>query len=103
MANFIRVARVAEINDGQLKTISVGDKRIVLANVGGEFFALDDACAHAGCSLGNEGILEGEVITCGCHGAQFEVKSGKALTLPATTNVATYPVRVENNDIYVGI
>ncbi|MFZ5845705.1 MAG: Rieske (2Fe-2S) protein [Patescibacteria group bacterium] len=103
MASFIKAARVSEVNEGQLKTISVGGKVIALAKVGGEFFALDDTCTHAGCSLGNEGILEGEVVTCGCHGAKFGVKSGKALALPAATDVATYKVKVENDDIYVAV
>ncbi len=103
MANFQKAATTKEVPEGKMKTVFVGGKRIALANVAGRYFAIDDACTHAHCSLGSEGILEGNVITCGCHGAQFDVTSGKVLAMPATQDEGSYEVKVEGEDIYIGV
>lgn len=103
MANFLKAATTKELTEGKMKTVFVGGKRITLANVAGEYFAIDDACTHAQCSLGSEGVLEGNVITCGCHGAQFDVTTGKVLAMPATSDEASYEVKIEGEDIYVGV
>lgn len=103
MANFIKAALVSEIVPGSMKTVNVDGKTIAIANVDGEFFAVDDACTHAQCSLGAEGSLSGNIVTCGCHGAQFDVKSGKVLTLPAPTDLTPYEIKVENGEVYIKI
>lgn len=103
MVNFVKAATTKELSEGKMKTVSVGGKRIMLANVAGEYFAIDDACTHAQCSLGSEGEMEGNVITCGCHGAQFDVTSGKVLAMPATRDEESYKVKIEGEDIYIGI
>lgn len=103
MAEYVKVAKVGEVPTGQLKRVSVNGRAVALANIDGEFFAVDDVCTHAQCSLAGEGFLEGETVTCGCHGSQFDLKSGKVLSLPATLPVPTYPVKVEGNDILVAV
>ncbi len=103
MANFIKAASITDVAIGSMKTLNISGKRIAIANVDGEFFAVDDTCSHEQCSLGTEGILDGSLITCGCHGAQFEVTTGKVLSLPAPTDIASYQVKVEGSDIYVAI
>lgn len=103
MADFTKVANTSDIAKGTMKTITVGGKSIALANIDGTFFAVDDTCSHEYCSLGTEGFLDANIITCGCHGAQFDVTTGKVLALPAPTDVASYEVKVEGNDVLVKI
>lgn len=101
--DFIKAASIEEVPSGSMKTVRVGGKPIALTNVDGQFFAVSDTCSHEQCSLGTEGFLDGSVITCGCHGSQFEVTTGKVMSLPAPTDVATYAVKVEGNDVLVKI
>lgn len=103
MAEFVKVASVSEISSGSMKTVQIGGKRIAIANVDGELFAIADTCSHEECSLGTEGFLDGNVVICGCHGAQFDVTSGDVLSLPATQPVASYTIKVEGNDILISL
>lgn len=103
MSDFIRVATVRNVAPGNMKTVTVAGKKIMLANVNGQLFATDDMCTHAQCSLGEDGFLEGSIVICGCHGGRFDVISGKATALPAVTNVKTYEVKAENGDIFIRI
>jgi 3-phenylpropionate/trans-cinnamate dioxygenase ferredoxin subunit len=86
---------------GNKKTVVVAGVRLMIANVGGEFFAIADACTHLGCSLGTEGKLAGTTVTCGCHGGQFNVTTGTVLAAPPVKDETTYPVKVEGDDVLV--
>lgn len=101
MEDFVLAAQVADVEPGSMKTVFVRGKSVALANVDGEIFAIDDTCTHEHCSLGTEGALDGNVVICGCHGANFDVTTGKVLSLPALTDVGRYEVKVENGGIYV--
>jgi nitrite reductase/ring-hydroxylating ferredoxin subunit len=100
MAMFVKVARVDEVPPGKMKTVSVNGQPVVLANVGGTIYALGGICSHADGPLGR-GKLLGAVVECPFHGGQFEVSSGKAVTPPATDDVATLAVQIEGDDIWV--
>ncbi|MDP3983003.1 MAG: non-heme iron oxygenase ferredoxin subunit [bacterium] len=99
---FIKIAEVNQVVDGVVKKFIVKDKIIAVANVGGEFFVIDDTCSHAQCSL-SRGRLNGKELACPCHGAKFDVKTGKALTLPATIALQAYEVKVIDGDIMVSV
>lgn len=101
MAYFTKVAKVTDISPGQIKTVAVNGKMVALANVDGEFFAMSDICTHAQCSLGSEGFLDGGVVVCGCHGSQFDSKTGKVRSLPATQDLQTYPLKIDGNDVLI--
>lgn len=103
MANFTKVATTSDIANGTMKTVAVNGKSIALANIDGTFFAVDDVCSHEYCSLGTEGFLDDGIITCGCHGSQFELTTGKVLSLPAPADIASYKVKVEGNDVLIKI
>lgn len=103
MATFIKALEVHDVPPGSMKTVRIGGKIIAFANVDGEIFAIDDTCSHAQCSLGSEGFIDGNVVTCGCHGATFDVTSGKVMSLPAITDVASYPVKINGEDVLVEI
>jgi len=100
MAEFVAVAKTSDVPVGEAKVFSVNGKGIALCHVGGEFYAIDDVCTHDGGPLG-EGFIEDHQIECPRHGARFDIKTGKALTLPAVMPVNSYPVQVDGDDVKV--
>jgi 3-phenylpropionate/trans-cinnamate dioxygenase ferredoxin subunit len=102
MSAFIKVAKTSDIPAGRAKVVVVGDRRIALCNVDGEFFAIDDVCTHDGGPL-DQGELQSDVIECPRHGARFSVKTGKVLALPAVKPLNTYPLKVEGSEIQVSV
>ena len=100
MPKFVRVARAAEIGPGQRKIVEVDGVEVVVVNVEGRYYALEDVCTHDGGPLG-EGKLEGCQLICPRHGARFDVRTGAALTMPAVEPAPTYEVRIENGDVLV--
>jgi 3-phenylpropionate/trans-cinnamate dioxygenase ferredoxin subunit len=80
--------------------VTVDGTAVLLCNVGGKLYAIEDVCTHDGGEL-DQGELEGERIMCPRHGAYFDVKTGAALTLPAILPVRTFGVRVEGDDVYL--
>ena len=83
-----------DVPPGAIVATDVRGTRIALANVGGTYYAFDDTCTHAQCSLA-EGELAGTTVTCMCHGAEFDVRTGAVLAPPAPAPVRAYRVRVE--------
>ncbi len=96
----VRVCAAADVPEGEVRTVACGDRSVAIANVGGELHAIDNLCTHDGGPLGN-GRLAGSRVICPRHGAAFDARSGRALTLPAVRGVSSYAVRVEGGDVYV--
>ncbi len=94
------VARRSDIAPGTTRRVEVAGEPVLLCNVGGEIYAIQDVCTHDGGEL-DQGELEECRIMCPRHGAYFDVKTGQALTLPAILPVRTFPVRVEGDDVFV--
>ena len=99
---YVTVAKVGEVPPGGVKVSRIGDQEIALFNIGGAYHAMDDICTHDGGPLA-EGIIEAHVIECPRHGARFDIRTGAVLGMPATVPVATYPVRVEGDEIQVAL
>jgi len=97
-----KVAASDELPPGGKKLAQIGDRAIALFNVDGQYFAIDDLCTHDGGPLA-EGDFEGCEITCPRHGARFDVRTGKALCMPAFEPVTTHTVKVEADGIYVAL
>ena len=102
MAEFIKVTQTDDIEPGKVNVYEVSGKQIAICNVDGTFYAIADVCTHDGGPL-DQGELNGYEIECPRHGALFDVRSGKALTLPAVAPVKSYPVQVNGDDIKVEI
>lgn len=102
MAEFVKVATVQEIKPAQGKLVQAGGKDIALFNVNGEFYAIDDTCAHAGGPL-SEGALDGTTVTCPWHGSKYDVRSGQVLGGPTLQGVASYRIKVEGGDIFIEV
>lgn len=103
MDNQTPVCSVADLPPGSMRTYGVGGRKIALANVDGEFFAVDDVCSHEQCSLGTDGALDGNVIVCGCHGGMFDVTSGAVMAPPPPSPVRSYPVKIVDDNVYVAV
>lgn len=95
------VGKVSEIPAGTTKQVEFDDgSELLLCNVDGTIYAIDDVCTHDGGNL-EQGVLDGCQIECPRHGARFDVRTGEALTLPAVLPVATYTVSQEGDEIYL--
>ena len=102
MTEFIKVADVAELTEGELMPLEVDGEPICLAKVNGGICAFSDNCTHVSGPL-SEGELDGDVLTCPWHGAQFNIRTGKVLRGPARQDLPTYPVKVEGDSILVSV
>jgi nitrite reductase/ring-hydroxylating ferredoxin subunit len=100
VGEWVRVADVSDIAPGESLRIEIGDQPIAIWNVRGQFFATSDVCTHEETSL-SDGELWGDTIECPLHGAQFNVKTGAVESLPAVFPLATYPVKVDGEALYV--
>ena len=101
MAQWIRIARVADCPAGTALEAVAAGRIVALYNVAGTFFALDGVCPHQGGPLG-KGKLEGEIVTCPWHGWQFDVKTGQQQLSPSIVQ-PRFDVRVEDDWILVNL
>ncbi len=103
MAEFVRIAGVDEIPVGEAKAFEVKGQWVAVFHTDdGSFYALDDICTHEEASLA-EGDFDENHVECPMHGARFDLKSGKVLSLPAVVSVKSYPVRVNGSDVEVEV
>jgi 3-phenylpropionate/trans-cinnamate dioxygenase ferredoxin component len=100
VSDWVEVARSDELPPGSWRSVEVDDTAVVVFNVDGVFYALEDVCTHDGGVLSG-GSFEGTEVTCPRHGARFSVRTGEALSPPAYEPVATFPVRVEQGVVQV--
>ena len=101
MADFVTVSDSTDSLDS-LTAFEVSGERVAVARIADSLYAFGDTCTHAGCSLA-EGKLEGSIVTCPCHGSQFDVKTGEVVHGPAQRPVSSYAVRVENGALQIEI
>ena len=99
--NFVKVAQTSDLSPGQMKLVEIGDERILLSNLEGEYHAVAEVCSHAFAPL-SEGDLSGEEVECPLHGSVFNAKTGEVLSPPADEGLTVYPVRVDGSDILIG-
>ena len=99
---FHAVAKLGELDVDEAMKVMVGRAEIALYNLGGEIYATDDICSHAFASLA-EGFIENGKIECPLHGGCFDIKTGKALTPPVTDDLKTYEVKIDGEQILVGV
>ena len=100
MSEFVPVAKVSELVGTHKLCVEIGSQFVVLVELDGAIYCLDDVCTHDGGPLG-EGELDGNCLVCPRHGAKFDVRTGAAVCMPATEPTATHDVRVEGDQIFV--
>lgn len=97
---FQRACKVDQVPEGGRKVVELGDRVVVIFRLGGEFYALDDLCTHDGGPLA-EGPLDGYCVVCPRHGARFDIRDGRALTMPATRATASHQLKVEGDQLWI--
>jgi len=99
--NWVEAATVAEMESSDRKLVDLGgEKQIGLFKVDGEFYAVGAWCSHQKSSL-LPGSVDGHELMCPLHGARFDLRNGKHLSLPAVRPIPSYDVKVEDDKIYI--
>ena len=116
MGKLVEVAGEGDIAEGAMKEVTAEGQKILVAKVGGRYYAADGGCPHMGASLAS-GKLEGAVVTCPRHGSQYDLTDGHMVRwaqLPGVVSaigkvmkkprgVKTYPVKTEGGKVLVEI
>lgn len=103
MAEWKKVATVEEFATADRKLVDLGDGRLIgLFKVQGEYWAVDALCSHQRASL-MHGEVEGYELICPVHGARFDLRTGRHLSLPAVRPIRSYPVRVVQTEIEIQV
>ena len=100
--DYIDIAPSDQLSDGERLFVEISGKSIVLLNLAGKLFAIGDVCSHDNGPVGDGEIEDSEII-CPRHGARFDLRTGKATSLPALVDIPAYPVRIVNGMIQIGI
>lgn len=99
---FHKVAALKDVGEGQAKVFEVAGRRLAVCKVEDSCFIIDDVCTHDGGPLG-DGELNDHQIECPRHGARFDIRTGKALCLPAVMPVSSYQVEIREEEIWVAL
>ena len=99
-----RVCSVKDVEPGSKKQVDVDGLKLCVVRIGADFYVIDDTCSHANYSL-CEGDLweEDREIECPKHGSTFSLETGEPQTLPATTPVRVYDVKIDGDDVVVTV
>lgn len=99
---FAEIAPASELPSGERLFLEIDGRAIVIFNIADQLFAIGDVCTHDDGPLG-DGDLEGYNIVCPRHGAEFDVRTGQVVQMPAVVDIPAYPVKVVEGMIQVGI
>ena len=102
MPELTAIAKTTDLDEGRGRCFVVNGQKIAVFKHEGEFYALDDLCTHADAPL-SDGWLNKGCIACPWHGAEFDLKTGAAMTPPASSPVKSYPVTVDGKDLKIEI
>ena len=99
---YLEIPPASELPPGERLFVEIEGKPVVIFNIAGQYFSIADVCSHDDGPVG-EGELDGYSITCPRHGAQFDVRTGKVMQMPAVVDIPAYPVQVRGGMILLGI
>lgn len=99
---FVSIGSADELENGERLFVEIDEEPIVVFNIAGQYYAVGDVCSHDDGPVG-DGELEGFEVICPRHGARFDVRSGKVLSLPAIVDIPAYPVRVVDGQLEIGL
>src|ERR687889_2091389 len=99
----VMVGKASDIGEGNMAHLTVGGKEILIAKVGGRYYATGNTCSHAGAEL-HEGELNGKELICPWHGAKWDVTTGNLICFPQKLKPEeSFKVSVENDTVYVEV
>lgn len=99
---FVVVAAQDELPPGERLFVTIDSAQIIVLNLAGVLYAIGDVCSHDG-NLLDDAPVEGMEVVCPRHGARFDIRNGKAVSLPAVVDIPAYPVRIRDGQIEVGV
>lgn len=102
MSEFVAVCKVSDLPEDGRMVAEVEDRLVAIFRVDGRYYALDDVCTHDGGTLA-DGPLVDFAIACPRHGAKFDIRDGRVLSMPATKDTVAHEVKVEGNQVLVRI
>jgi 3-phenylpropionate/trans-cinnamate dioxygenase ferredoxin component len=102
VGDYVRVCALDDIADGESMAAEVDGVAIAVVRNGDEVYAIQDECSHAAIPL-SEGEVDGDEIECWLHGSMFDLRTGKAINLPATEPVPVYPVHIDGGEVHVDV
>ncbi len=97
-ADFVKVANSSDISQGMMKMVQVEGKQVLVANVGGKYYAIGNVCTHVGGPL-SQGFLKDNIVTCPWHSSQFNLTTGEVKRGPAQKPEPTYEVKVAQTSL----
>ena len=95
---WIPIAKADQLQDDEVLAVNTGALKLALYRSEGDYFVTDNVCTHQYALL-SDGYLEDGCIECPLHQARFDIRTGKAQCAPATEDIKTYPVKVENGEV----
>jgi 3-phenylpropionate/trans-cinnamate dioxygenase ferredoxin subunit len=98
----VKICSVSDIPKNGGKGFQVGSLELAIFQSDGKWYATSDLCSHEDEYL-TDGWLEGDCIECPRHGARFSLKTGEALSLPATEPIETFTVEIKGDDVFVSV
>ena len=104
MGTFVQVAKTRDLAEGGMVAVTVGDTEVLLAQVQGQYYAISNVCSHADAWL-HQGALRPATweVQCPLHQGRFDLRTGHPTAWPSSEPVQVYAVRVEGEDILVGL
>lgn len=99
-SRLIPLAAKDSLKSGKMQLCIVEGLAILLANVGGELYAMDAICSHEDALLSNGALID-DCVKCPLHGSRFHLKTGHAMEEPATTPLRTYPLVIQANQVFL--
>ena len=102
MPNFVKVANVDDIPNGEALQVETNGLTLAIVRANGDVYCVQDVCTHEQAFL-SEGFCEGHEIECPLHGSIFDVRTGEVKSLPATEDLKTFPVKLEDGDVFVEV
>lgn len=100
MSEWLTVAKVGEIEPGDVKELYLEEIELLLVNLDGQYYTIENLCTHDGAPLESGEVEDGEIV-CPRHGARFCVKTGAVTCPPAYEDLKTYPTRIVDDQIQV--
>jgi nitrite reductase/ring-hydroxylating ferredoxin subunit len=99
----VMVGKTSDVGEGEMTHVTAGGREILIANVGGQYYAIDNICNHAGAEL-HEGELNGKDLICPWHSAKWDITTGNLIWFPQKLReLGKYKVTTENGTVYVEV
>jgi 3-phenylpropionate/trans-cinnamate dioxygenase ferredoxin component len=102
MLAFKRIAVTSDLEDGMMKQYDIDNRQILVVRLEGQFYAINALCTHAVGYL-EDGELVGFEVFCPLHAGAFDIRTGAPTRLPAAVPLACYPIKIEGDDVLVGL